>query len=83
MNLIQLDPVLHVITPLGKANAHFLRYVDDDHYAVFGVFQNATGESWWWPSKHVRLDTSITAEHTKVSPIDLLEGLEEHLRRHV
>jgi hypothetical protein len=80
--LIQLDPILHVITPLGKANAHFLNYIDDDHYAVFGCFQVSTGESWWWPSKHVRLNTSVTGEHTSLSEIAPVAGLDAHIGRH-
>lgn len=81
-SLIQLDPPLHLVTPLGKANAHFLLYIDDDHYAVYGCFQEATGENWWWLSKHVRLDTSVTGGHTNLSPIAPVGGLEEHIGRH-
>lgn len=43
-NLIQLNPPLAVISPLGEAVAHFALVKGTD-LATFGVFQLKTGEN--------------------------------------
>lgn len=88
MSIIRLTPHLYLMTPLGKAEAHFVR--DDDTLetpAIFGCFQCETKESWWWSQQHVRLCESISgARAGSHSPImlssDMLESLRPHILRH-
>ena len=61
MNLIRLDPILYLYTPLGEAEAHFLAYHGAEVPAQWGCIQRETKEIWWWPNHHVRLCESVTA----------------------
>lgn len=83
--MLQLDPPIPVITPLGEAIAHFA-WTDDANTQTFGVFQLKTGESWWFDNRFIRLIPSITGERYGTSPIymepDMLEKMQPHLARH-
>jgi len=82
--ILQLNPPLEMITPLGEAEAHFLENEGDRIF--FGVFQKVTGENWWFENHHVRLATCLTSGRPKVSTITLSmtmkSALAPHLRRH-
>lgn len=88
MALLRLDPFIFLDTPLGVAEAHFLR--TDDGFEVpylFGCFQCETKENWWWGNHHVRLRLSISAgrdgEHSPIHLDDaMLETLGPHILRH-
>lgn len=76
----QIEPVIHVVTPLGKGLACFLQC--DDFDVFWQVFQRDTGESWWWDNHLVRMQPSITGHHTTASPIVLPENeKQEFIRR--
>lgn len=78
--LTQLDPTIPVETPLGHALALF---IDADEHSVFwGVAQAKTGEMWWWENQYVRLETSISGKHVKLSAIVLPKAVEEALAPH-
>ena len=76
----QLNPTIPVITPLGIAHAHFIW--GNDRLVWFGVFQEDTGENWWWLNKDVRLVPSISDEQYKFSPIELPPAMDEALAKH-
>jgi len=78
--ILQLNPPLIVITPLGEAEAHFLQSESDLIY--FGVFQKATGEQWWWENNHVRLATCLTGGRFSVSCMQLPSGMDAALSKH-
>lgn len=78
----QLNPPLPLETPLGHAQAHFIIWPTDEDYFIYGCFQDATGENWWWRNTQVRMHTNITGGRPTVSPIGQVAGLEPHLKRH-
>lgn len=79
--LKQLDPPIPLVTPLGSAQAHFI-WVDIEQDILYGVFQDETGENWWFPNHKVRLQTNITRGHSTISPIGDVEGLNAHRKRY-
>ena len=83
--LLQLNPPIPVVTPLGEAKAYFA-WSDDADIVTFGVFQNATCESWWFDNRFVRLIPSITGERYKATDIyidaEMKAKLAPHLARH-
>ena len=78
--IVQLNPTIKMITPLGAAIAYFIQDVGNEVY--FGVFQLATGEQWWWENDKVRLCPCITEGQHSYSEITPMAGLEKHLERH-
>lgn len=85
--LIRLDPFMYLLTPLGVAEAHFLRVETSEVPYQWGCFQCETKENWWWPNDQVRIVESISAGRSAVhSPIHLdpniLETLKPHIARH-
>jgi len=82
--IIQLDPPLEMITPLGEAEAHFLESEGDRVF--FGVFQKVSGENWWFENHLIRLAPCLTSGRPEVSTITLStmmkSALAEHLKRH-
>lgn len=86
--ITRLIPLIYLLTPLGKAEAHFLWNSDSfEVSASYGCFMDETKENWWWPNTQVRLCESITAErsreHTDFHLSDaLLETLRPHILRH-
>jgi hypothetical protein len=59
-NLIQLNPPLPIVTPLGKGLAHVLIDYGIEHDLMWVCFQNETGECWTWSNKDIRADKNIT-----------------------
>jgi len=84
MKITQLDPPIRVITPLGDAVAYFLW--TEDRGVYFGVFQDETGEQWWFENYYIRIGTSITDPPHKTSaiyvPPDMDTALGKHRKRY-
>jgi len=59
-NLIQLNPPLPIVTPLGKGLAHVLIDYGIEHDLMWVCFQNETGECWTWSNKDIKADKNIT-----------------------
>lgn len=78
---MQLKRIIHLITPLGHAEAHF-QYIAGKDGIEWGCFQNDTGEYWVWPNRLVRQDTSITEYRYLTSPISESNGLSRKLAKH-
>ena len=58
--IVRIDPPLPLITPKGKALAHFLIDYGIEHDLFWVCFQNETGECWTWNNKDIRADKNIT-----------------------
>ena len=58
--MIQLNPPLPLITPKGKALAHFLIDYGIEHNLFWVCFQQETGECWTWDNKDIRADKNIS-----------------------
>ena len=78
--ILQLNPTIRMITPLGEAIAHFIQESGNEIY--FGVFQVASGEQWWWENDKIRLMPCLTEGLHSISPITPMSGLEKHIKRH-
>ncbi len=84
MSLLRLDPFIYLMTPLGIAEAHFVRVETSEVPYQFGCFQCETKESWWWPNHLVRLVESISAGRAGAhSPIHVSEDMKETLAPHI
>ena len=73
--------MLHLITPLGLAEAHFILPAGQDGIE-WGCFQKDTGEFWVWPNKQVRLHCSITEYRYGTSAIMEAPECSEKLKPH-
>jgi hypothetical protein len=62
--IIQLSPTIPMLTPKGKAKAHFLIDYGEEHDLLWVCFQDDTGECWTWGNKRIRLQENITADRT-------------------
>lgn len=87
--LIELRQPLYLETPLGIAEAKFLKADGaEETSALWGVFQCETKENWWWPNSKVRLCESASAmRDARRSEIYLsaeeIEALGPHIMRHL
>jgi hypothetical protein len=63
-NLIQLNPPLPIVTPLGKALAHVLIDYGIEHDLMWVCFQSDTGVCWTWSNKDITADKNITIGRT-------------------
>lgn len=74
-----------VVTPLGPGMAHFIWSPSNDD-SKWGIFQDQTGECWWWDNHLIRMQPTISYGRFKTSPIgektDLTEALVVHRVRH-
>jgi hypothetical protein len=76
----ELQRTLPMVTPLGKGSAYFMYSENDEIY--WGVFQDETGECWWWENKYIRLQKAITMGRAKESPIVLPDDMDKALEPH-
>lgn len=58
--ITRIDPPLPLITPKGKAWAHFLLDYSQEHNLLWVTFQDDTGECWTWDNTQVRLPRNPT-----------------------
>lgn len=87
MSLIRLEPFIYLMTPLGEAEAHFLRMETREVPYEFLCFQTETKECWGWPNHLVRIIHSISAgrDGTHSAIIlddDMKNTLGPHILRH-
>ena len=64
----QLNPPIPVITPKGKALAHFVIDYGIESELQWVCFQDSTGESWTWQNPKVRAQMNITHGRDYISP---------------
>ena len=62
--ITRIDPPLPIVTPKGKALAHFLIDYGIEHDLIWVCFQNDTGECWSWKNKDIRAAENITMGRT-------------------
>ena len=59
--MIRIDPPIPLLTPKGKALAHFLIDYGFEHDLYWVCFQEESGECWTWNNKDIRAQNNITA----------------------
>ena len=57
--ILQLSPTLPMITPKGKALAHFVIDYGEEHHLMWVCVQE-TGEKWTWANPEVRVQTNLS-----------------------
>ncbi len=72
--ILQLNPQLPLLTPKGKAYAHFLIDYSQEHDLLWVCFIRDTGECWTFPNPQVRLEANETLS-CLISNKDVLESL--------
>ena|ERR1700733_9370559 len=85
MSITRLEPFLYLLTPLGEAEAHFIRDLGSFETPItYGCFQCETKENWWWPNQLVRLSESVTAMRTMdATPFCVSDELFTTMRKHI
>ncbi len=58
--IVQLDPTIPLDSPRGPGYAHFLMDFGQEHFSLFGVFLDQTGQFWWFSQKEVTIQLNIT-----------------------
>jgi hypothetical protein len=66
--MLQLNPPLPVITPQGKALAHFLIDQGIEHDILWVCFLDDSGECWTYPNPKIRATRNITHGRNYISP---------------
>lgn len=61
MTILQLSPALPVITPKGKAIAHFVIDYGVEHNLLWVCFLDENGECWTYENPEIRAQKNITA----------------------
>lgn len=68
MTVIQLNPIIPVMTPKGSAMAHFLIDYSPDHHLVWVCFLDANGECWSYSNPEIRAQANQTMFRDNISP---------------
>lgn len=58
--MLQLNPPLPLLSPLGKCLAHALIDYGIEESLYFVCFQDSTGECWIWPNKEIKAQENIS-----------------------
>lgn len=62
--MIRIDPALPLLTPKGKAMAHFLIDYGPEHHLLWVCFQDDTGECWTWANPEVKMQLNSSMLRT-------------------
>lgn len=68
--MIQLNPLIPLETPKGKADAHFLIDYGPEANLLWVCFIRATGECWTFANKDIRLEANPTMRRITTSRIE-------------
>jgi hypothetical protein len=66
--MIQLNPIIPLISPKGKCYAYFLIDYSEEHHLMWVTFDDATGECWTWPNTEIRIQNNPTLGRQEQSP---------------
>ena len=65
----RLEPPIPIITPKGRAMAHFLIDYGFEHHLMWVCFQDETGECWTWDNPKIRIQPNQSASRLETSQI--------------
>lgn len=60
MRLLQLDPPIPVITPMGEGLAHIIIDYSPEYSINWVVFLTENGQCWTFPNEKIRAQRNIT-----------------------
>lgn len=58
--ILQLNPVIPMISPKGKCFAHFVIDEGIEHHLMWVTFDDATGECWTWSNPEIKIQNNPT-----------------------
>jgi len=64
--ILQLNPMLPVITPKGSGYAFLVIDYSQEHHLLFSVIIDDTGEIWTFNNKEIRATVNITMDRPSV-----------------
>lgn len=70
-NIVRINPPIPVMTPKGKALAHFLIDGGIENDLQWVCFQDDTGECWTWENASIRARVNLTAGRNRISKINV------------
>ena len=70
MSITQLNPPIPLMTPKGRAIAHFINDQGLENDLMWVCFQDDTGECWTWENAYVRARVNETIGRKKMSKIN-------------
>ena len=62
--ILQLDPAIPVVTPMGDGLAHIIIDYSIEHSIHWVVFLEETGQCWTFPNEQIRAQRNITLGRT-------------------
>lgn len=65
----RLDPPMPIMTPKGRALAHFLIDYGPEHDLMWVCFQDDSGECWTWENAQIRARVNTTMGRNNISKI--------------
>ncbi len=77
----QINPPLPVITPKGKALAHFLIDNGIEHNLQWVCFLDNSGECWTYENPLIRAQKNVTQGRENISPFELPENMVKKCRK--
>ena len=67
--ITRLNPPIPIMTPKGRALAHFLLDYGPENDLMWVCFQDDTGECWTWENADIRARVNKTLGRTNISEI--------------
>ena len=67
--ITRLDPPMPIMTPKGRALAHFLIDYGPEHDLMWVCFQDDSGECWTWENAQIRARVNQTLGRNNISKI--------------
>jgi hypothetical protein len=67
--ITRLDPPMPIMTPKGRALAHFLIDYGPEHDLMWVCFQDDSGECWTWENAQIRARVNTTMGRNNISKI--------------
>lgn len=68
--MTRLDPPIPIMTPKGRALAHFIIDYGPEHDLHWVCFQDDTGECWTWENAHIRARVNHTMGRKSITKIN-------------
>ena len=68
--IVRIDPPIPLMTPKGRAIAHFLIDTGIENDLMWICFQDDTGECWTWENSQVRARINKTVGRNTISEIE-------------
>ena len=66
----QLNPPIPLMTPKGRAVAHFIIDYGIENELMWVCFQDETSECWTWENAYIRARVNTTIGRTEMSKIE-------------